>query len=140
MPKTGKAGTGGICCHVLNRGNGQAVGSHDEDDNGGFVEVLPLAGVGGRVVAGSSGRLGPSREPYGLGRGACSRAVNRYAQRPIRSAAMGNAHRAPSGPGIHPPPSRPPEKEGPKRCNTSRKVSCRPETDWGEVCFPPMAE
>jgi putative transposase len=34
---------GGLCCHVLNRGNGRAEVFHDEDDYAGFVELLPLA-------------------------------------------------------------------------------------------------
>jgi len=35
--------TGGLYCHVLNRGNGQAEVFHDEDDYSMFVELLALA-------------------------------------------------------------------------------------------------
>jgi len=43
MPRTARAGTGGICCHVLNRGNAAGVVFHDEDDYAGFVELLGAA-------------------------------------------------------------------------------------------------
>ena len=34
---------GGLCCHVLNRGNGRAEVFHDDGDYAGFVELLALA-------------------------------------------------------------------------------------------------
>ena len=43
MPRTGRGETGGICCHVLNRGNGRQTVFHDEDDYAGFVELMGLA-------------------------------------------------------------------------------------------------
>jgi len=43
MPRTGRAETGGICCHVLNRGNGQLEVFHGEEDYTGFVELIGRA-------------------------------------------------------------------------------------------------
>ena len=43
MPRTGRASTGGICCHVLNRGNGQAQVFHKHEDYSAFVELIGLA-------------------------------------------------------------------------------------------------
>jgi putative transposase len=43
MPRTGRGETGGICCHVLNRGNGRQTVFHDEADYEGFVELMGLA-------------------------------------------------------------------------------------------------
>jgi putative transposase len=43
MPRTGRGETGGICCHVLNRGNGRQTVFHDESDYAGFVELIGLA-------------------------------------------------------------------------------------------------
>ena len=43
MPRTGRAGTGGLYCHVLNRSNGRAEVFHDSDDYAGFVELLGKA-------------------------------------------------------------------------------------------------
>ena len=43
MPRTGRASTGGLCCHVLNRGNAQAQVFHDEDDYAQFVALMGRA-------------------------------------------------------------------------------------------------
>ncbi|MCY2928291.1 MAG: transposase [Planctomycetota bacterium] len=40
MPRMGRASTGGLCCHVLNRGNGRMRVFHDEQDYAAFVELL----------------------------------------------------------------------------------------------------
>jgi len=40
MPRVGRGQTGGICIHVINRGNGKARVFHDEDDYAVFVELL----------------------------------------------------------------------------------------------------
>jgi len=43
MPRTQREETGGLYCHVLNRGNGRAEVFHDEGDYAGFLELLSLA-------------------------------------------------------------------------------------------------
>ena len=43
MPRTARALTGGICCHVLNRGNGRQKVFRREDDYAAFVDLLSLA-------------------------------------------------------------------------------------------------
>ena len=43
MPRTGRARTGGLYCHVLNRGNGRAEVFHTAEDYAGFVELMALA-------------------------------------------------------------------------------------------------
>ena len=43
MPRTGRAETGGLYCHVLNRGNGRAEVFHDVEDYAGFIELMGLA-------------------------------------------------------------------------------------------------
>ena len=52
MPRTARALTGGICCHVINRGNGRMKVFRGEDDYAGFVELIDLAcrRAGMRVV------------------------------------------------------------------------------------------
>lgn len=45
MPRTARAAVGGICYHVVNRGNGRATVFHDEDDYHGFVRLLRQAGA-----------------------------------------------------------------------------------------------
>ena len=43
MPRPMREESGGLYCHVLNRGNGRAEVFHDEADYAGFVELLALA-------------------------------------------------------------------------------------------------
>ena len=43
MPRTARAAVGGICYHVLNRGNAQAEVFHNPDDYAAFLHLLPLA-------------------------------------------------------------------------------------------------
>lgn len=43
MPRTTRALTGGICCHVTNRGNGRMKVFHGRNDYSGFVELMDLA-------------------------------------------------------------------------------------------------
>jgi len=43
MPRTGRAATGGLFCHVLNRGNGQAEVFHQEGDYAAFIGLLAQA-------------------------------------------------------------------------------------------------
>ena len=43
MPRTTRDDTGGLYCHVLNRGKGRAGVFHDAADYAGFVELLSLA-------------------------------------------------------------------------------------------------
>ena len=43
MPRTGRASTGGMYCHVLNRGNGRAEVFHDQADYAAFAELLARA-------------------------------------------------------------------------------------------------
>ena len=43
MPRTGEAETGGICRHVLSRGNGQLEVFHGDEDYAGFVELIGWA-------------------------------------------------------------------------------------------------
>ena len=43
MPRTARALTGGICCHVLNRGNGRAEVFHDEGDYTAFIDLISRA-------------------------------------------------------------------------------------------------
>ena len=40
MPRMGREETGGLYCHVLNRGNGRGEVFHDAADYAGFVELL----------------------------------------------------------------------------------------------------
>jgi putative transposase len=40
MPRIERGQTGGICIHVVNRGNGRANVFHDEDDYAAFVDIL----------------------------------------------------------------------------------------------------
>jgi len=44
MPRTARASVGGLCYHVLNRGNARAEVFHDEADYRGFRELLGAAG------------------------------------------------------------------------------------------------
>ena len=43
MPRTARAQTGGLCCHVLNRGNNRAEVFRDADDCAAFVRLLERA-------------------------------------------------------------------------------------------------
>jgi len=43
MPRTARASVGGVCYHVLNRGNGRARVFHDADDYDAFVTLLRKA-------------------------------------------------------------------------------------------------
>jgi len=43
MPRTGRVDTGGLYCHVLNRGNGRAAVFHDARHYDGFVDLLGKA-------------------------------------------------------------------------------------------------
>jgi putative transposase len=43
MPRTGRASTGGMYCHVLNRGNARAEVFHDQADYAAFTELLARA-------------------------------------------------------------------------------------------------
>jgi putative transposase len=40
MPRTARASVGGICYHVINRGNGRAEVFHDNDDYDAFVRLM----------------------------------------------------------------------------------------------------
>ena len=44
MPRTARASVGGLCYHVLNRGNARAEVFHDEADYRGFLALLGAAG------------------------------------------------------------------------------------------------
>ncbi|MFL5328332.1 MAG: transposase [Gemmataceae bacterium] len=43
MPRTARASVGGVCYHVLNRGNGRTKVFHDDDDYLGFIDLLQQA-------------------------------------------------------------------------------------------------
>ncbi len=43
MPRTARASVGGLCYHVLNRGNGQAEVFHKQDDYAAFLKLLAQA-------------------------------------------------------------------------------------------------
>src|SRR3990172_9968876 len=43
MPRTARASAGGVCYHVLNRGNGRAKVFHKEGDYAAFVDLLAAA-------------------------------------------------------------------------------------------------
>ncbi len=43
MPRTARAAVGGVCYHVLNRGNGRVRVFHDEEDYFAFVDLLVAA-------------------------------------------------------------------------------------------------
>ena len=43
MPRTARALTGGLCCHVINRGNGRMKVFRSRDEYAGFVELMDLA-------------------------------------------------------------------------------------------------
>jgi putative transposase len=43
MPRTARASAGGICYHVLNRGNGRATVFHKESDYAAFLDLLAAA-------------------------------------------------------------------------------------------------
>jgi putative transposase len=43
MPRTARAAVGGMCYHVLNRGNARAEVFHKKDDYAAFLRLLPLA-------------------------------------------------------------------------------------------------
>jgi len=43
MPRTARASVGGVCYHVLNRGNGRMRVFHDADDHAAFVDLLGRA-------------------------------------------------------------------------------------------------
>ncbi len=53
MPRTARAATGGICCHLLNRGNGGMRLFDESEDYAAFVALLPRAcdRVAMRVIA-----------------------------------------------------------------------------------------
>ena len=40
MPRTARAATGGIACHVINRGNGRQTVFHGESDYLAFLKLL----------------------------------------------------------------------------------------------------
>jgi putative transposase len=40
MPRTARASVGGLCYHVLNRGNGRQTDFHKDGDYAAFVEAL----------------------------------------------------------------------------------------------------
>ena len=40
MPRTARASGGGVCCHVVNRGNGQAEVFHKEEDYAAFLRLM----------------------------------------------------------------------------------------------------
>ena len=44
MPRTARAAVGGVCYHVLNRGNARGQVFHDDADYRGFLELLATAG------------------------------------------------------------------------------------------------
>jgi putative transposase len=44
MPRTARAAVGGMCCHVLNRGNARAEVFHEQDDYAAFLDLLCQAG------------------------------------------------------------------------------------------------
>ena len=43
MPRTARADLGGVCYHVLNRGNGRAEVFHKPEDCEAFLRLIPLA-------------------------------------------------------------------------------------------------
>jgi putative transposase len=43
MPRTARASAGGICYHVLNRGNGQAEVFHKDGDFAAFLDLMAAA-------------------------------------------------------------------------------------------------
>jgi putative transposase len=43
MPRTARADLGGVCYHVLNRGNGRAEVFHQPEDYEAFLRLIPLA-------------------------------------------------------------------------------------------------
>ena len=43
MPRTARADAGGVCYHVLNRGNGRAEVFHKPEDYEAFLRLIPLA-------------------------------------------------------------------------------------------------
>ena len=43
MPRTARASVGGVCYHVLNRGNGRMRTFHEADDYSAFVDLLGRA-------------------------------------------------------------------------------------------------
>lgn len=43
MPRTARASVGGICYHVLNRGNARGVVFHQDGDFAAFVKLISLA-------------------------------------------------------------------------------------------------
>jgi len=43
MPRTARASIGGICYHVLNRGNARQDVFHDDDDRRRFIELIQEA-------------------------------------------------------------------------------------------------
>lgn len=43
MPRTARAAVGGVCYHVLNRGNGRAEVFHKPEDYDAFIELMALA-------------------------------------------------------------------------------------------------
>ena len=55
MARTGRAGTGGICCHVLSRGNAPRVASRDDDEP--FDEKMHRLTATLREQFAESGRL-----------------------------------------------------------------------------------
>ena len=44
MPRTARASVGGICYHVLNRGNNRMAVFHKESDYQAFVDLMTLSG------------------------------------------------------------------------------------------------
>ena len=44
MPRTTRASVGGICCHVLNRGNNRMAVFHKDADYQAFVDLMTLSG------------------------------------------------------------------------------------------------
>jgi len=44
MPRIARGQLGGVCGHVLNRGNGRQTVFHDAEDYAAFLELIGLAG------------------------------------------------------------------------------------------------
>ena len=62
MPRTARASAGGVCYHVMNRGNGRATVFFDRSDYAGFVELIGHAGRQ-QVLPGLRAERGAAERP-----------------------------------------------------------------------------
>ena len=129
MPRTARASVGGICYHVLNRGNGGAEVFRKNEDYAAFLKLLDEAGERGHAAGGllpdaqplSSGALAAGgRRPEPLHAVALTSHVRRYHRHYRRAATLAGAFQGLPHPGQRAP------AHGAALCGTQSAAGRRP--------------